>query len=260
MAGTRPLILIPSYNTGPILRETIAEAIRHGAPVWVVIDGSTDGSTETIRPFQQSHPERFRLIELDRNQGKGGAVLHGLREAVVEGFTHVLTMDADGQHPASHIDRFLHLSARHPSAAVFGRPVFDASAPAIRVNGRKISNFWANLETLGWGIDDSLFGMRLYPAAELLHVFESTPFARRFDFDPECAVRLAWLGVPILNLPTPVRYLSKEEGGVSQFRYLRDNVLLTWMHSRLFLGFLLRLPLLAWRGENPLHPHNPPTA
>ena len=144
MAGTRPLILIPSYNTGPILRETIAEAIRHGAPVWVVIDGSTDGSPETIRSFQQSHPEKFRLIELDRNQGKGGAVLHGLRAAVADGFTHVLTMDADGQHPASHIDRFLHLSARHPSAAVFGRPVFDASAPAIRVNGRKISNFWAN--------------------------------------------------------------------------------------------------------------------
>jgi glycosyltransferase involved in cell wall biosynthesis len=260
MSPTRPLILIPSYNTGAILRATITEVADRGAPVWVVIDGSTDGSAETIRSFEQSHPENFRLIELEQNRGKGGAVLHGLREALAHGFTHVLTMDADGQHPASHIGRFLELSGAHPSAAVFGRPIFDDSAPAIRVNGRKISNFWANLETLGWGIDDSLFGMRLYPAAELLEVLEATPFARRFDFDPECAVRLAWRGVPILNLPTPVRYLSKEEGGVSQFRYLRDNLLLTWMHTRLFCGFLLRLPLLAWRGENPLHPHNPPTA
>jgi hypothetical protein len=128
------------------------------------------------------------------------------------------------------------------------------------VNGRKVSNFWANLETLGWGIDDSLFGMRLYPAKELLEVFESTCFARRFDFDPECAVRLAWRGVPILNLPTAVRYPSKEEGGVSQFRYLRDNVLLTWMHTRLFLGFLFRLPILALRGDNPLHSQTPPTS
>jgi len=111
---------------------------------------------------------------------------------------------------------------------------------------------------MGWGIDDSLFGMRLYPAAELVEVFESTSFARRFDFDPEVAVRLAWRGVPILNLPTPVRYLSREEGGVSQFRYLRDNALLTWMHSRLLFGFLARLPWLALRGENPLHSSSPP--
>jgi hypothetical protein len=167
-------------------------------------------------------------------------------------------MDADGQHPADLIPRYFELSRRHPQAAIFGRPIFDASAPALRVNGRKVSNFWANLETLGWGIDDSLFGMRLYPAAELIEVFASTPFARRFDFDPEVAVRLAWLGVPIVNEPTPVRYLSREEGGVSQFRYLRDNALLTWMHSRLFLGFVARLPWLALRGENPLLSLSPP--
>lgn len=259
MSVHRPLILIPSYNTGPILRATVESVLaENAAPVWVVIDGSTDGSAESLRDLTATDGGRFRRFELPRNGGKGSAVLHGLRQAVEEGFTHVLTMDADGQHPPSHIARFFELSSRHPEAAVFGRPVFDASAPALRVNGRKVSNFWANLETLGWGIDDSLFGMRCYPAADLLAVFESTAFARRFDFDPECAVRLAWRGVPILNLPTPVRYLSKDEGGVSQFRYLRDNTLLTWMHARLMAGFLLRLPWLALRGESPLIPHNPP--
>ena len=142
----------------------------------------------------------------------------------------------------------------HPEAVVLGRPVFDASARALRVNGRKISNFWANLETLGWGVDDSLFGMRLYPLAELVAVMESTRFARRFDFEPEVAVRLAWHGVPVINLGTPVRYLTAAEGGVSQFRYLRDNLLLSWMHSRLFFGFLWRMPRLLWRGRNPLDP------
>jgi hypothetical protein len=72
-------------------------------------------------------------------------------------------------------------------------------------------------------------------------------FMRRFDFDPEAVVRLCWAGVFPVNLDAPVRYLSAAEGGVSHFNYLRDNILLTWMHTRLFLGFLLRLPLLIWR-------------
>lgn len=254
----RPLILIPSYNTGPILLETVSAALALETPVCVVIDGSTDGSPVLLEELHAAAGRSFRIIVIDRNSGKGAAVLHGLREAIEHGFTHILTLDADGQHPANRVSEFFKLSATHPEAAVFGRPIFDESAPSIRVNGRKISNFWAQLETLGWGIDDSLFGMRLYPAGELLAVLESTKFARRFDFDPEAAVRLAWRGVPIINLPTPVRYPSKAEGGISQFRYLRDNILLTWMHLRLMLGFLLRLPLIGTRGRKPLDHLSPP--
>lgn len=252
MVPPRPLILIPSYNTGPILRETVAGALSGHAPVWVVIDGSTDGSAELIDDLASPEDPQLRILKIAQNSGKGAAVLHGLRQALIEGFTHILTMDADGQHPAAHLPKFLELSAAHPDAMILGRPVFDSSAPAVRVAGRKISNFWANLETLGWGIDDSLFGMRLYPAQPLLEALESTRFARRFDFDPEAAVRLAWAGVPTLNLATPVRYPRKDEGGVSQFRYLRDNTLLTWMHFRLLLGFFRRLPRLLARGSNPL--------
>jgi glycosyltransferase involved in cell wall biosynthesis len=253
MAETRPLILIPSYNTGRILRQAVASVLTSGLPVWVVIDGSTDGSPDLLRDFESAENPDFRVLFLEKNSGKGAALLHALREAIIAGFTHVLTMDSDGQHPAASIPRFLEISAKHPEAAVFGKPVFDASAPAIRVNGRKLSNFWANLETLGWGIGDSLFGMRLYPTADLLAVMESTRHARRFDFEPEVAVRLAWRGVPILSLPTPVRYPGKDEGGVSQFRYFRDNRLLVWMHLRLFSGFFLRLPMMLARGRNPLH-------
>lgn len=260
MADVRPLILIPSFNTGPILERTVTAVLSLKVPVWLIIDGSTDGSEDSITRLENSENPDFRIIQLPMNSGKGAAILRGLREAVAAGFSHVLTMDADGQHPADKANRFFELSAAHPEAAIFGRPVFDASAPALRIEGRKISNFWANLETLGWGIDDSLFGMRLYPAQVLLDVLESTCFARRFDFDPEVAVRLAWRGVPIINLPTPVRYPSKEEGGVSQFRYFRDNTLLTWMHIRLLVGFFFRLPLLLARGGNPLDHLTPPSS
>ena len=258
MAEVRPLILIPSYNTGPVLVETVTAALSLNTPVWVIFDGSTDDSPELLNDLEVPDNILLRTIFIEKNGGKGATVLHGLREAFATGFTHVLTMDADGQHPATQVHEFFKISAAHPKAAVFGRPVFDTSAPALRVNGRKISNFWANLETLGWGVDDSLFGMRVYPAHDLLEVMESTAYARRFDFDPEVAVRLAWRGVPIINLPTPVRYPSKEEGGISQFRYVRDNTLLTWMHIRLIFGFIVRLPHLISRGSNPLDHLSPP--
>ena len=80
-----------------------------------------------------------------------------------------------------------------------------------------------------------------------MRVMNRQTFMRRFDFDPEAVVRLCWAGVPPINLDAPVRYFRADEGGVSHFNYLRDNALLTWMHARLSLGFLLRLPLLIAR-------------
>jgi len=156
-------------------------------------------------------------------------------------------MDADGQHPAELIAAFMAESAAHPDAMVLGRPVFDASAPLLRVRGRRVSNAWTKLETLGAGIADSLFGFRVYPIAPLVDVMRRQPWMRRFDFDTEAVVRLAWRGVPPINVDAPVRYLRAEEGGVSHFRYGRDNALLTWMHLRLLLGFALRLPMLVAR-------------
>jgi hypothetical protein len=126
-------------------------------------------------------------------------------------------------------------------------PVFDAHAPSLRVQGRRVSNGWTNLETLWAGIGDSLFGFRIYPIEPLRQVMRHQPWMRHFDFDPEAVVRLCWRGVKPINLPAPVRYYRADEGGVSHFRYLRDNLLLSWMHTRLFIGFLLRLPVLVIR-------------
>jgi len=243
VASRTHLVLIPSYNTGRLLAETVRAARAQWTPVWVVIDGSTDGSGAALQAEMADDPG-LRILVLPLNQGKGAAVLHGLRQALAEGFSHVLTMDADGQHPPALIPRFMQQSMQRPETMVLGKPVFDASAPLLRVRGRRVSNAWTNLETLGAGVGDSLFGFRVYPARALAAVMAGQPWMRRFDFDTEAVVRLAWRGVKPVNLDAPVKYPRPEDGGVSHFRYGRDNVLLTWMHTRLMLEFVLRLPLL----------------
>ncbi len=243
------LLLVPSYNTGVLLKITIEEALQQWLPIWVIIDGSDDGSEALLAPLQAQYPDTLLVIKLPQNRGKGAAILEGITQAQAKGFTHVLTMDADHQHPADYIKQFMQMSIDNPEAMILGEPMFDDSAPMIRVKGRRISNWWANLETMGWGIHDSLFGMRVYPIQDLIAVMHSTSWARRFDFEPEIAVRMAWSAVPVLNILTPVRYIAKEEGGVSQFKYGRDNVLLIGMHIRLFTGFLLRLSKLILRNK-----------
>ncbi|MDR2689929.1 MAG: glycosyltransferase [Azoarcus sp.] len=240
------VVLIPSYNPGAKVVDTVRAACAQWESVWVVVDGSTDGSADVLRALAAA-TQGLEVFVLPQNQGKGAAVLHGLDIAAARGVTHVLTMDSDGQHPAELIPRFMAASRATPAAMILGRPLFDASAPRLRVRGRKVSNAWANLETLWAGIGDSLYGFRVYPVEALRAVMRGQRWMRRFDFDPEAAVRLAWRGVPAVNLDAPVKYFAAAEGGVSHFNYLRDNLLLTWMHSRLLLEFVLRLPWLAWR-------------
>jgi len=243
LPGLRYLVLIPSYNAGRKALETVRAARETGEHVCVVVDGSTDGTREQLMHMAHSDPA-LTVLALARNSGKGAAILHGLRDALARGFTHVLTMDSDGQHPAAMIPAFIAASRAQTDALILGQPVFDDSAPRERVIGRRFCNWWVNLETLRAGIGDSLFGMRVYPARTLLEVMESHRSMRRFDFDVECAVRLVWRGARPINLPAPVRYFSPDAGGVSHFNYLRDNALLISMHVRLVFGFLLRLPLL----------------
>ena len=240
-------VLIPSFDTGPTVYDTVRAARAQWTPVWVVVDGSTDGTAEGLQRLAEAD-DGLQVIVLPTNCGKGAAVLAGLEALAAQGFSHVLTMDADGQHPADLIPAFMRASVKRPEAMILGKPVFDASAPLLRVRGRRVSNGWTDLETLFAGIGDSLYGFRVYPIAPLLAVMRRNRWMRRFDFDTEAVVRLAWRGVKPVNLDAPVKYLTAEEGGVSHFRYGRDNLLLTWMHLRLMVEFVVRLPvLLTWR-------------
>lgn len=242
-ASTTHFVLIPSYNPGEKVYETVRAARQYWCPVWVVVDGSTDGTAAGLQAMAEQD-DGLRVIVLAHNQGKGAAVLHGVNLAAEAGYTHALTMDSDGQHPAELIPDFMAASIKQPATMVLGVPVFDASAPTLRVQGRRVSNAWANLETLWAGIGDSLYGFRVYPVGPLRKIMRYQPWMRHFDFDPEAVVRLCWYGVKPVNLPAPVRYYRADEGGVSHFNYLRDNLLLSWMHFRLFLEFVLRLPIL----------------
>ena len=239
-------MLIPSYNPGSRALDTVRAARAQWDPVWVIVDGSTDGSAEKLCAMARTDPG-LRVMLRERNGGKGAALLDGLAAARREGFSHALTMDADGQHPADCIRAFMGASAAAPQAMILGDPVFDASAPPIRLRGRRIANWCTNLETLWAGVHDTLFGFRVYPIVPLIEVMHRSRWMRRFDFDPEAVVRLAWRGVPVVNLPAPVQYFTVEQGGVSHFHYWRDNVLLTSMYLRLLAGFMIRLPLLLTR-------------
>ena len=248
------LVLIPSYNTGAArLAQTLRDARAQWPTVWVVIDGSDDGSTQAALDLAQ-RVDGLEVLVLPNNQGKGAALLFGLRRARARGFTHALTMDSDGQHPAPLIPVFMEAARQRPDTMILGKPVFDASAPLLRVRGRRISNGWTNLETLGAGIADSLYGFRVYPIEPLIAVMQGQRWMRRFDFDTEAVVRLAWRGLKPINLDAPVKYLSAADGGVSHFHYGRDNLLLTWMHTRLVLEFVLRLPVLLWKRLRGLPP------
>jgi glycosyltransferase involved in cell wall biosynthesis len=240
------LVLIPSYNPGNKALETVRAARAEWNPVWVVVDGSTDDSAEKLCALASADPG-LRVLIRERNGGKGAALLDGLVSAQRAGFTHALTMDADGQHPAERIGAFMSASSVAPGAMILGDPVFDTSAPRVRLRGRRIANWCTNLETLWAGVHDTLFGFRVYPIAPLIEVMQRSRWMRRFDFDPEAVVRLTWRGVPLVNLPAPVRYFSAAEGGVSHFNYWRDNVLLTAMYLRLAPGWLVRLPRLLAR-------------
>ena len=253
--STTHLVLIPSYNPGPKVFETVREARRQWNPVWVVVDGSTDGTAAQLEALARDDAG-LEVIVLPENGGKGAAVLHGVDRAAAAGFTHVLTMDSDGQHPASLIGEFMRASGHDTEVMVLGKPVFDGSAPFERVLFRKVSNFCTDFETLWAGIGDSLYGFRVYPVEPLRQVMRQSRWMRRFDFDPEVAVRLSWLGIRPISVPAPVRYFRSDEGGVSHFNYLRDNWLLFRMHLRLAFGFLLRLPsLLLGKRHGKRRPH-----
>lgn len=232
------LVILPTYNTGPRLRDVVVEVLQHWQPVLVVVDGSTDGSEQPLLDLPEAG-SALSVLVLPRNAGKGAAVLAGAQAAQARGFSHALVMDADGQHPAASIAEFMHASRRDASSMILGRPIFPANIPAERLHGRKLSVGLVHLEMLGSAIADPLFGFRVYPLAPLLAVLGPRRSGRRYDFDTEAAVRLGWAGVPAHNLAAPVRYFSRAEGGVSHFRYLRDNVTLFALHTRLLAELLL---------------------
>lgn len=245
-------VLIPSYNSGPLLEATVRSVLEQWIPVIVILDGSDDGSGDFLEQMAREHAN-LHVVRRRSNGGKGAAILSGLEFAEKLGMTHAAVFDGDGQHAAEDIPRFMDAARSHPEAMILGLPLFGPDAPAIRIWGRKIGNWWTNLSTLWGGIGDSLFGFRIYPVAPSLRILREIREGRGFDFDTQLAVRLYWAGVPPLNIPTRVRYVPRQSGGVTHFKYLRDNILLIRIHTGFFFRSILLWPrLIRFRHRTPL--------
>ena len=233
--------LIPTYdNPGTIA--AVVDAVRAYLPDVLVVD---DGSGEAGKRACEALVARkvAEVVRRAANGGKGAAVKSGLEALAQRGYTHAFQIDADGQHAIDDIPRFVDAARAHPEALVLGQPQFDASAPRGRLIGRQVTRFWTHFETLGPVIADPMCGFRVYPIEAALRAGAR---GNAMDFDPEIAVRIAWRGTPVLNLPTSVRYIARSEGGVSHFRMVRDNLLISWMHTRMVLALFFRLLVRPW--------------
>jgi glycosyltransferase involved in cell wall biosynthesis len=238
--GIRLLVLVPAYNPGMLLESTIRSVLGFHTDVWLLVDGSTDGSDEGLEAvFCKS--AGFRVIRRRLNKGKGETVLEGAQIAFAQGFTHVLCFDSDGQHPADRIPDFLSASQSNPGAVVMGEPRFGRDAPLERVYFRRLANACVWIETGGRLRWDSLFGMRVYPVEALLEAFAQTNRGRGYDFETEIAVRMIWNGLGVIGIRTKVIYPHPTRGGVSHFHYVRDCLLLAAAHARLLGEALVRV-------------------
>lgn len=235
-AGFRIAALIPTYDNPATIRAVVDAVKQHLPDVLVVDDGSAEPGRSACEALAREGV--CRVVHRARNGGKGAAVKTGLEALHQLGFTHAFQIDGDGQHAIADMPRFITAAELHPEALVLGSPEFDDSAPRSRLIGRQITRFWTHVETVGSVIQDPMCGFRVYPIEPALR---ARARGNAMDFDPEIAVGIAWAGAPVLNLGTRVRYLSESQGGVSHFRLWRDNVLISWMHTRMVLALLFRL-------------------
>ena len=240
----RPWIVVPVFDHEHAIGTTVAQLLPHGVPILLVDDGSRESCACVLRDIATKHAGRVQLLRLAENGGKGAAVIAGMREAATRGASHALQIDADGQHDADDVPRFLAEAQAHPDAVVNGRPVYDESVPKGRLVGRYATHVWVWINTLSFDIADSMCGFRIYPLAATLAMLEREHVGLRMDFDVEVIVRLHWAGLEVRNLPTRVTYPLD---GVSHFRLWQDNVRISKMHARLFFGMLWRSPRLLAR-------------
>jgi glycosyltransferase involved in cell wall biosynthesis len=236
--------VVPVYNHEHAIGITVEHLAAHGVPILLVDDGSNASCAAVLRELASLHAGQVTLLRLDQNGGKGAAVIAGMRQAAALGASHVLQIDADGQHDTADVPRFLAEAATHPDAVTNGQPLYDESVPTGRLVGRYATHVWVWINTLSLDIADSMCGFRVYPLAATLALLDRESVGRRMDFDIEIIVRLHWAGVPVRNLPTRVTYPLD---GVSHFHLWRDNARISAMHARLFFGMLWRLPRLSVR-------------
>lgn len=243
----RYCIVIPNYNHTHAIAGVLSKLGELSLPIIMIDDGSDEDAKQLFASLEQSY--RFlTLLTHSENQGKGGAVQTGLRYAFANGYSHAIQVDADGQHSLNDISKLVAASDKAPENVVSGCPIYDSSVPKHRYLSRYITHFWVWVETLSFDIVDSMCGFRVYPLQHTEQLMNKRALGTRMDFDIEILVRLYWQGARVTFIPTQVIY---PEDGVSHFRALHDNIGISWLHTRLFFGMLVRIPKLLWRKVAP---------
>lgn len=240
----RACAVIPVYNHGKTIASVVARLRDHGLSCILVDDGSEPECARVLENLAQSDPAAIVLIRHQRNGGKGAAVDDGMHRAQALGYTHVLQIDADGQHALGDVPAFLAASRDHPQSVICGAPIYGADMPRSRYYGRWLTHVWVWINTLSFEIRDAMCGFRLYPLASVIPVLEQHSTGQRMDFDIGVLVHLHWRRIPMRWIATRVDY---PQDGVSHFKLWRDNVLISRMHAMLFLGMLVRAPALLSR-------------
>jgi glycosyltransferase involved in cell wall biosynthesis len=234
-------MVIPHFDHVKQFRRFLPALTQLKVPMLVVDDASPDHAFEELQRLLWEAAPGTILIRHAVNRGKGGAVKTALKAAQQAGFTHAMQVDADGQHEATGLESILLAASQHESRIICGLPVFDEKISKLRYYARYLTTFLCWLETLSKEIQDPMCGLRVYPLQSTLPLIEGGQLGDRMDFDPEILVRAVWKGTRLHYVPIQVSYPAY---GRSHFRYLRDNLLISWMHTRLVFGMLRRLPTL----------------
>jgi glycosyltransferase involved in cell wall biosynthesis len=238
----KPCVVIPVFNHPYKIAGLVARLLDYGLPCILVDDGSAASCAQLLEEIAEKNPQVV-LLRLPHNQGKGAAVCRGLALAQSEDFTHALQVDADGQHDLNDVPTFLACAQQNPTAVISGWRSYDAMPPSRR-SGRKLTDFWVCVNTLSRSIKDSMCGYRLYPLAPTMRLLACKKIGARMDFDTDILVRLYWQGLAVENIPTQILY---QDDIPSHFDIIKDNVRISWMHTRLFFGMLPRIPALLRR-------------
>jgi glycosyltransferase involved in cell wall biosynthesis len=236
--------VIPHFDHVDQFEALLPQLSAQGMPLVVVDDASPADAYQKLQTLLDAHTDGTVLVRHTRNSGKGGAVMTGLKTALEAGYTHALQIDADGQHDVTDMVRFSAVAEEHPDCIICGQPEFDKSISKLRYYARYITLSLSWLESLSTQIRDALCGFRLYPLQAVVTMFESSKPGKRMAFDPEILVRAIWADIELKFIPIKVIY---PEGGKSHFHYVRDNVEISWMHTRLIVGMILRLPAILSR-------------
>lgn len=237
---TRALVLIPVYNHAASLRAVVEQVLQIYPHVLVVNDGSTEAAlcADITSPQHPLHGLPVELVSYTPNRGKGYALVQGANKARELGFSHIITMDADGQHKASDLPKFLQAIAADAHTIYVGSRDFTvANVPGSSKFGRAFSNFWFQLQT-GQSLADTQSGFRAYPVS----VFSCIQCREtRYSFEVEVLVRAAWGGFAVADIPIDVYYPPKAER-ISHFKAFKDNLHISLLNTRLTMRCFMPVP------------------